>query len=145
MIERRTQLFAVMAVLMTLGLGTLAHQSQAGAKQAKNGEGWSLPANAKEAKNPTPATAESIAKGQNLYKKSCELCHGEKGDGSGQMASILTKKPSNLTDKKAMAKFTDGELFWMITKGKLPMPTFEKTITATDRWHIVNFVRSLAK
>jgi mono/diheme cytochrome c family protein len=108
-------------------------------------EGWKLPANAKETKNPVKATPASIAKGKDLYKTYCQMCHGEKGDGQGPMAANLQQKPGNLTDKNLLGKVTDGELFWMISKGKLPMPAFEKTMAKENIWHIVNYIRTLAK
>lgn len=108
-------------------------------------EGWKLPANAKETKNPIKATPESVAKGKELYKTNCQMCHGEKGDGQGPMAANLQQKPGNFTDKNLMGKFTDGELFWMISKGKLPMPGYEKTLSKENIWHIVNYIRTFAK
>lgn len=108
-------------------------------------DGWNLPANAKETKNPTKVTPESIAKGKELYKANCLTCHGETGRGDGPMVANLQVKPGNLTDAKEMAKYTDGEFFWMISKGKLPMKAYEKTIPAENRWNIVNYIRTLAK
>jgi hypothetical protein len=45
-----------------------------------------------------------------------------------------------------MPKLPDGEIFWKITKG-IPgiMPGREKQLTEEERWHVVNFVRTLAK
>ena len=36
--------------------------------------------------------------------------------------------PADLTDAKRMNKFTDGELYYKITVGKKPMPSFEKRL-----------------
>jgi hypothetical protein len=41
---------------------------------------------------------------------------------------------------------TDGEVFWKITKGITGiMPAGEKRMTEEERWHVVNYVRTLAK
>ena len=114
-------------------------------QQKPSDEGWHLPANAKDARNPVKPTLESVAKGKELYKANCLMCHGETGEGNGPLAATLQPKPSNLTDKKKMAQYTDGELFWMISKGKLPMPAFEKNLSKENRWHIVNYIRTLVK
>ena len=112
---------------------------------------WELPANAAETKNPVAASAESIAKGKELYlektKGNCIFCHGETGAGNEANFPKLRRKPADLTNKERMTAMTDGELFWKITKG-IPgiMPPGEKRMpTEEERWHVVNYVRTLAK
>jgi mono/diheme cytochrome c family protein len=39
---------------------------------------------------------------------------------------------------------TDGEIFWKITEGRRPMPSFKKELTDEQRWQLVNFLRRLA-
>jgi mono/diheme cytochrome c family protein len=39
-------------------------------------------------KNPIEASQESISKGQTIFKKNCQMCHGEKGMGMGPQASV---------------------------------------------------------
>ena len=41
---------------------------------------------AAKVKNPTPATAKSIADGQKAYQTNCRHCHGAKGLGDGPLA-----------------------------------------------------------
>jgi mono/diheme cytochrome c family protein len=38
----------------------------------------------------------------------------------------------------------DGELFWKVTEGKKPMPTYRKLLTETDRWSVIDYIRTLA-
>jgi len=96
-------------------------------------------------KNPIEAGQESISKGQTIFKKNCQMCHGEKGLGDGPAGQRLKPKPANLADKSGMAKLSDGELFEAITKGKNPMPAFEHKLNETDRWHVINFIRTFAE
>ncbi len=115
-------------------------------KQSMHGhEGWNLPSNAAQTKNPVEATSESIAQGKRLYSANCAMCHGQTGKGDGPVAASLKPKPMDLTDKKFMAQHTDGEFYWMITKGKAPMPGYGKTLSEKDRWHIVNYIRTLTE
>ena len=111
---------------------------------------WELPADADKTKNPTPATAESVAKGKELYlermKGNCIFCHGETGAGNTENLPTLRRKPADLSNKERMTAMTDGEVFWKITKGITGiMPAGEKRMNEEERWHVVNYVRTLAK
>jgi mono/diheme cytochrome c family protein len=112
---------------------------------------WELPADAAKTPNPVVASAESIAKGKELYlspaKGNCIFCHGETGSGNEANLPKLRRKPADLTNKERMTSMTDGELFWKITKGiRGIMPPGEKRMpTEEERWHVVNYIRTLAK
>ena len=111
---------------------------------------WELPDNAAETKNPVAVTPESIAKGKELYmertKGNCVFCHGETGAGNEANLAKLRRKPADLSNKERMTAMTDGELFWKISKGITGiMPAGEKRMTEEERWHVVNYIRTLAK
>src|SRR5215211_6110791 len=109
-----------------------------------------LPEDADKTKNPTTVTPESIAKGKELYmertKGNCVFCHGETGAGNEANLPRLRRKPADLTNKERMTGMTDGEVFWKISKGiQGIMPAGEKRMSEEERWHVVNYVRTLAK
>jgi mono/diheme cytochrome c family protein len=111
---------------------------------------WELPENAAETKNPVAVTPESIAKGKELYlertKGNCVFCHGETGAGNEANLPKLRRKPADLSNKERMTAMTDGELFWKISKGITGiMPAGEKRMSEEERWHVVNYIRTLAK
>ena len=111
---------------------------------------WELPEDADKTKNPTPATAESVERGKTLYlertKGNCIFCHGETGAGNEANLAKLRRKPADLTNKERMTSMTDGEVYWKITKGITGiMPAGEKRMNETERWDVVNYVRTLAK
>ena len=111
---------------------------------------WELPADADKTKNPVPTSEESIAKGKELYlertKGNCVFCHGETGSGNEANFPRLRRKPADLTNKERMSSMTDGEVFWKITEGITGiMPSMEKRLTEEERWHVVNYIRTLAK
>jgi mono/diheme cytochrome c family protein len=111
---------------------------------------WELPEDADKTKNPMEATAESIEKGKALYlertKGNCVFCHGETGAGNEANLARLRRKPADLSNKERMSTRTDGELFWKISKGITGiMPAGEKRMNEEERWHVVNYVRTLAK
>ena len=111
---------------------------------------WELPEDADKTKNPTTANAESIEKGKALYldkdKGNCIFCHGETGAGNEANLARLRRKPADLTNKERMTAMTDGEVFWKISKGiRGIMPAGERKMSEEERWHVVNYVRTLAK
>jgi mono/diheme cytochrome c family protein len=97
-----------------------------------------------EEKKVSDSNEESVATGKVIYKKQCQMCHGEKGMGDGPAGRLLNPKPMNLTDKEKMEKLNDASLFGAITKGDGPMPPFERKLSEADRWHVVHFVRTFA-
>ena len=105
---------------------------------------WSAPAAEAQKKNPVAATEPSLAAGQKIYLKTCALCHGKSGDADGPAVIELNFHPAKLSDPK-LATESDGSLFWKITTGKKPMPAFGKRFSETDRWHLVNYIRTLPK
>jgi mono/diheme cytochrome c family protein len=111
---------------------------------------WELPEDADKTKNPVAASAESIEKGKALYtdrtKGNCVFCHGDTGAGNEANLPRLRRKPADLSNKEHLSAETDGELFWKISKGITGiMPAGEKRMTEEERWHVVNYVRTLAK
>ena len=110
---------------------------------------WDLPPDADKTKSTVEPTEASIAAGKELFmtkKGNCIFCHGETGAGNKENLAKLRRVPANLSDHKRMPKLSDGEIFWKITRG-IPgiMPGREKQLTEEERWHVVNFVRTLAK
>lgn len=103
---------------------------------------WQAPPAEKAKKNPVPRTAESVATGKKLAEQSCAPCHGAGGKGDGPAAATLQPKPADWTSKVVQDQ-SDGELFWKITTGNPPMPPWQ-SLPEKDRWHLVNFIRSLA-
>jgi mono/diheme cytochrome c family protein len=111
---------------------------------------WELPNDAEKTKNPVTVTPESVTKGKELYlertKGNCIFCHGETGSGNEANLARLRRKPADLSNKERMEAMTDGEVFWKISKGiQGIMPAGEKRMTEEERWHVVNYVRTLAK
>jgi len=106
---------------------------------------WVAPDDAKKVKNPIPTTPETLAAAQDLFTDNCLLCHGEKGVGDGPGAKAIKVKPANFTDAKVMAAETDGSIFWKMTNGRGPMPSWKDVLTDKERWELVGFIRKLEK
>jgi mono/diheme cytochrome c family protein len=105
---------------------------------------WSAMARARKLKNPVPATPEALAEGKQLYQLHCQRCHGVNGDGHGEKAPELSVAPGDFTDVSEMRRVSDGELYWQITAGRLPMPAFEKKVSKKGRWQLVDYIRTFS-
>ena len=117
-----------------------------GAARADSMSGkWLSPAPSAVKKNPNAPTQDSIAAGQKIYSKTCALCHGKSGDADGPAVIELNIHPARLSDPQLLETESDGSLFWKITTGKKPMPAYGKRLSETDRWNLVNYVRTLSK
>jgi len=106
---------------------------------------WVAPDDAKKVKNPFPPTPETLTDAEQLFTDNCVLCHGEKGLGDGPGAKTIKVKPANFTDAKMMAAETDGSLFWKMSTGRGPMPSWKDTLSDKERWELVGYIRKLTK
>jgi copper transport protein len=96
--------------------------------------------------NPIPPNSQSIAAGQNLFSTYCVPCHGVTGLGDGPVGLTLNPKPADLRQHAIPGVHTDAQLFEWITNGfpGSQMPPFKASLSDTDRWNLVNFIRTLA-
>lgn len=104
-----------------------------------------LPVSVVSVANPIPPNSESIARGQELYSTICASCHGPTGAGDGPVGLTLNPRPADLTQHAIPGVHPDSQLFEWITTG-FPgsrMPAFKTALSDTDRWHLVNFIRTL--
>jgi mono/diheme cytochrome c family protein len=104
---------------------------------------WKAPASAGNRPNPVPANANTIALGQKLYTANCMTCHGPSGKGDGPGGAALEKKPADL-GARIKAGETDGELFWKIAEGRSPMISWRGSLSETQRWELVNYIKTFA-
>lgn len=121
-----------------------------GAQEDFSKNTWELPEDADKTKNPVPTSAESVAKGKELYldrmKGNCIFCHGENGAGNEANFPRLRRKPADISNKERMSAMTDGELYWKITKGiNGIMPAGTRRMNDEERWNVVNYIRTLVK
>jgi len=105
--------------------------------------GFGARARARKLQNPVPPTPAAIAAARLIYENRCANCHGIDGDGNGPKAEELSVAPADFRNARTMAAITDGELYWQITKGARPMPSFE-SLSEQERWELVDYVRTFA-
>ena len=89
------------------------------------------------------AGADVAGEGKELYANHCQSCHGESGKGDGPAAHGLSRPPGSFADP-LLAKKSDQVLFEQISTGKMPMPSFAKTLSEQERWLLVRYIRTFA-
>jgi mono/diheme cytochrome c family protein len=128
-----------LVALLSLSLLPLPQQPAAGAAQA------GIPADAAKMVNPVKPTSESQAHAKKVYGYDCAMCHGENGNGKGDLVADLKLTLKDYTDPAALKDLSDGEIFYIIKNGKGQMTGEGERAKADDIWNMVIYVRSLSK
>jgi mono/diheme cytochrome c family protein len=95
------------------------------------------PPSAQAAKNPYQGQDAAVLAGKHLYAKNCLACHGKLGKGTGNVPSLVDGKLDSVKS---------GEVFWFISRGDKDngMPAWAPVLSATERWQVVTYVKSMA-
>jgi mono/diheme cytochrome c family protein len=96
-------------------------------------------------KNPVKPTPEGLAAARKIYGYDCAMCHGPKGDGKGDIVDSMKLTMHDWREPASLEGKTDGEIFYIITKGKGKMTGEGDRVSETVRWNLVNVVRSYSK
>jgi copper transport protein len=96
--------------------------------------------------NPILPNRESIAAGSALFATNCVPCHGASGRGDGPVGLAMNPRPADLTQHAVLGVHTDAQLYEWITNGfpGTRMPAFKASLSDSDRWNLVNLIRTLA-
>ncbi|HEY1333794.1 MAG TPA: cytochrome c [Myxococcaceae bacterium] len=87
------------------------------------------------------------ARGEQLYRENCALCHGEKADGRGSRSMGLDRPPANFTEAVWSRPESAARAFQAISRG-VPgsaMPSWEAALSPDDRWALVAFLTSVSE
>lgn len=95
--------------------------------------------------NPVKPTPASQARAKTIYGYDCASCHGEKGDGKGDLAKDLGLTPPDFTNPATLKDKLDGELFDTIKNGKGQMPAEGDRAKTDEVWNLVLYCRSFAQ
>ena len=132
--------------LVLLGIALASQQSGSNAQEPPPAAEGKIPEEAAKqvnpVKQPTPASLAHIKK---LYGYDCAMCHGAKGDGQGDLADSMKLKLKDWRDTAALKDRTDGELFYIISKGKGQMPAGAEQMKPDEIWTMVIYIRSFAE
>jgi mono/diheme cytochrome c family protein len=135
---------ALAASILHDGLSASATPTHLEAMLARNAHRMSIPANARDARNPVAASAENLRDARLHFADHCATCHANDGSGDALIGQGLYPKPPNLRLPETQ-KLSDGELFWIIENGVrfTGMPAFATHGAEDDSWKLVLFIRHL--
>ncbi len=148
-IRKKIVLLGVLILVAFGGVRFLARVAENGEDESINighSHSQSVPLEFSRLKNPIPLSDESIVKGMEIYVENCYRCHGFSGKGDGPDAGGLRVSLRDLTDKERMVHHPEGDHFYWITYGvgkERLMPSFGENLTESERWDLVNYVRTL--
>ena len=89
-------------------------------------------------------TEVSVERGKKIFGTQCALCHGEKGDGTGELAADMKlnlpdfTKPDTLKDRVRRRAVRDHRNW------EGPHAVAGSRLTETHRWNLVNYLRALS-
>ena len=138
--------FLLLGTVLLAGLGaTWAMQNAQDSDKPKEAAGDSkVPAEDAARVNPVKSSAEGLAEARKVFGYDCDMCHGAKGDGKGDVVESMKLAMHDWRDPGTLANMTDGEIFYIITKGKGKMMGEGDRVPEKLRWNLVNLVRAMA-
>jgi hypothetical protein len=101
-------------------------------------QGWVVPEDKKGKLSPFVFNEATRKSGERLYNINCLSCHGTPGKGN----FITLVPPSGDPATEKIQRNSDGEIFYKVTTGRGPMPSFKNAFSADDTWNIISFLRS---
>jgi mono/diheme cytochrome c family protein len=99
----------------------------------------------KELINPFDSVSmDLLNQGKRVYETFCIVCHGEKGDGKGNLytSGKYPFPPAHLNSDK-VKKLLDGEIYHTITVGFGVMGAHGSQIRPEDRWKVILYIRNV--
>jgi mono/diheme cytochrome c family protein len=106
---------------------------------------FKVPAELAGKTNPVKPTPDSIVHAKKVWGYDCAICHGETGDGNGELAKDMKTPLKDYRNPDSLKDISDGELFYIIQKGKDQMPGEGDRAKPDDIWNLVTVVRSFGK
>jgi mono/diheme cytochrome c family protein len=96
--------------------------------------------------NPVALSAQSSARGDQIFQLRCTGCHGKKADGKGPNSLDILPRPRNLRNGPFINATSDRRLFDSIlygVQGTAMPPWIDYGLSKNDVGDLVNYLRSL--
>jgi len=91
--------------------------------------------------NPSTPTPASLARGEELFRINCALCHGLTSAERGSVGKKLNPPPPGL-EPALLQQRSDAHIYKAISLGFGRMPPFKDRITQQERWELINYLRT---
>ncbi len=90
--------------------------------------------------SPLKKSSANLSNGKKMYDIYCAICHGEKGDGQGNL--VKREKFFGVPHFKDRA-ITEGSIYHVIYYGRNMMGSHASQLTEKERWQVVQYVQKL--
>lgn len=144
MLKKLAVNFAIVCLTFSAFVPGIFAQDKPKDAQAAPAAEFKIPPDDSKKTNPLKNDASAVADGKKLFSSQCYLCHGKDGDGKGELAQDMKLTLRDYHDAAALKGMSDGDLFYILSKGKGDMPGQDDRLTETQRWHLIVYIRSLA-
>lgn len=104
-----------------------------------------IPAEARAQSNPFAKDPESAGRGKMIFSSQCTMCHGADGRGTGDLVERLSLVIPDFTNGDWHKQWTDGALFYVVSKGHGDMPGQKDRFDEKRKWDLVSYVRTFSK
>ena len=92
--------------------------------------------------NPLDSTQVDLVRGKELYDIYCGICHGNKGDGQGNL--VKREKILGIPSyDDAGRAINEGSTYHVIYYGKNAMGSYANQLNEEERWQVVSYVMKL--
>jgi mono/diheme cytochrome c family protein len=95
--------------------------------------------------NPVKSSPEVLAAAKKVFGYDCAMCHGESGNGKGDLVESMSLKMKDWHDPAALSGISDGDIYDLIVKGKDKMVGEGDRLAPAKVWGLVHYVRTFAK
>lgn len=99
---------------------------------------WVVPADEAGKLSPFAFSDSTRKTGADLYNLNCKSCHGDPGKNNPVKLVPLPPDPAS----EQMQKNSDGAMHYKLSAGRGLMPSFKNTLSMTDTWKVISFIRS---
>ena len=95
--------------------------------------------------NPVKSSPEVLAAAKKVFGYDCAMCHGESGNGKGELVESMSLKMKDWHDSGVLTGLSDGDIYDLIVKGKDKMVGEGDRLAPAKVWGLVLYVRSFQK
>jgi mono/diheme cytochrome c family protein len=143
-----SNILQVLGIAIAISIGAWSVQEKAQEKPAETpvAATTTTPAPAPVKKeNPVKSSPEVLAAAKKVFGYDCAMCHGESGNGKGDLVESMSLKMKDGHDPAVLTGLSDGEIFDLIVKGKDKMVGEGDRLAPAKVWGLVHYVRTFAK
>jgi mono/diheme cytochrome c family protein len=152
-----SNILQVLGFAIAIGIGVCSVQEKAQEKPAETPVAATTtpPATSPAAASPAPApvkkenpvksSPEVLAAAKKVFGYDCAMCHGDNGNGKGDLVESMSLKMKDWHDPAVLTGLSDGEIFDLIVKGKDKMVGEGDRLAPAKVWGLVHYVRTFAK